>query len=91
MLTNSLLAIIHFLVFLGKIPNWFGKRGIRTALITSIVIVGLVYQFVLYATCCPEGWVCAADEPLHSAIPLIALIYWLLEGRKERPQYRDIG
>jgi len=92
-LTNTLVAFyFSYLTFIGlkykKLPH---KLGLITAITIYITIVGLVYQFVLRHTWSPTGMQQVVDEILHSVNPLLVIVYWYLNCKKEILSFRQIG
>jgi hypothetical protein len=57
--------------------------------VVSIVMVGLVYHAILARLWAPQGLAWWADQGLHSAVPLLALGWWLGFGDK-RVSLRDL-
>lgn len=49
-------------------------RGCAT---TAIVVVGLGYHLLLRQIWDPQGWQWVADNLLHYAVPIAALVHWL--------------
>jgi hypothetical protein len=90
-LTNLLVAL-YFSVQLFKsfASNKLNKPGVLTALTVYITIVGLVYQFVLRPLWAPQGLQKIVDELLHSAIPLLVIIYWYFNENKLAVSYKQI-
>ncbi|GAB0157174.1 Pr6Pr family membrane protein [Chryseobacterium sp. Alg-005] len=64
--------------------------GTLTAISVYIVIVGVVYQLVLRSTWSPTGLQKIVDELLHSAIPVLVLIYWYFYENKYSLHYNLI-
>jgi hypothetical protein len=54
------------------------KPGTLTAVAVYIFIVGIVYQVLLRHLWQPRGSQLVVDELLHSVIPLLTLLFWLL-------------
>jgi hypothetical protein len=79
-LTNLLVAI-SFTVLLfpnNKLHLSFSKNSVLTAVTVYILIVGLVYNLVLRSQWNPQGLQLIADNGLHTATPLLTLLYWFL-------------
>ena len=88
--------IITALCFTGLLLNpthalhrFFSKPGIQTAVTVYIVIVGAVYNLVLRFIWNPEGLQKIADEILHSFIPVLMAIFWLVFTKKNNLQWKD--
>lgn len=80
-LTNVLVALA--LAVAARGPRHRLGQGLTapaglTAIATSIVMVGLVYNLLLRGLWQPTGWQRLADELLHVAMPLLFLAYWWL-------------
>lgn len=92
-LTNTLVAFyFSYLTFVGfkhkKLPH---NLALLTAITIYITIVGLVYQLVLRHTWNPTGMQKVVDEILHSVNPLLVIVYWYLNTKKEILSFRQIG
>ncbi len=87
-LTNTLVAVF----FTGQIFNKpvASRSASLTAITSYILIVGLVYQFLLRHLWSPTGLQLLVDELLHSAVPLLVLVYWFLYGRHAILQFSSI-
>lgn len=87
-LTNTLVALF----FSGRIFNApvTNQPALLTAITSYILIVGLVYQLLLRHLWSPTGLQFVVDELLHSAVPLLVLLYWVRYGRKPNLQYVSI-
>ncbi len=57
---------------------WFSRVGGLTALAGNILVVGLIYHVVLAKLWAPQGWNMVADQLLHTVVPILYLIYWVL-------------
>jgi hypothetical protein len=92
-LTNSLVAI-YFTSSLFKKKNIYlsiiSKPGTLTAIMVYITVVGLVYQTILRHIWEPKGMQMIVDELLHSAIPILVLIFWYLYEEKKMVTYNQI-
>ncbi len=92
-LTNILVAI-YFSANLfnrnDKLSLLFNKRGTLTAITVYITMVGLVYQVVLRKTSHPQGLQRPVDELLHSVIPILVIIFWILYEKKSLLKYGQI-
>lgn len=79
-LTNLMVAITTSAALLFP-HSAFGKFCAKPSTITAvtlyIVVVGLVYNTVLRPLYHPQGWAQVADETVHSAVPMLYVIYWL--------------
>lgn len=92
-LTNLLVAICYtcLLVSPGSAAGRFFSRQQTLAAVTVyIIIVGLIYNSVLRFLWNPQGLQAVVDELLHSVIPVLAFICWLLYAPKDKLQWKDI-
>jgi hypothetical protein len=89
-LTNSLVAIgwgahaLHPQSALGRI---FGRDDVRTAVTGYIVLVGVVYHLLLAADHDPQGIQWFANELLHTVVPAIVFLEWLLGSSERTARY----
>jgi hypothetical protein len=91
-LTNILVASYSTALLIApssKRGLWFSKPSITTSLAVYIIIVGAVYNIILRFLWSPTGLQKLVDEALHSVIPLLFLIYWLLFVQKEKLKWKD--
>ena len=56
----------------------FGNPDLRLSVVTSILIVGLVYSLALRSTWQPTGLQAVADHALHDATPVLYVLSWFL-------------
>ena len=84
-LTNIIVATYYSLEFFKVEIRWFNSRNkaeILTAVTVYITVVGLVYQILLRHIWNPTGMQRLVDELLHSIIPLLVIIYWIIYENK---------
>ncbi len=62
--------------------RFFSKASVQAALLVYIIIVGIVYHLFLAKQWNPQGLEYIADQCLHTAVPLIYLIYWIFFADK---------
>lgn len=62
---------------------WLARSSVRGCATTAIVLVGLGYHLLLRALWDPQGWQRVADDLLHYAVPIAALLHWLLFPSRE--------
>ncbi len=80
-LTNLIVAICCSMLLSKSNPGikiFFSQQNTLTAIAVYITIVGLVYNFILRFLWKPEGLQWVVDELLHSVIPLLFILFWLL-------------
>lgn len=78
-LTNLLVAVSLSWPLLGphSAPGrWFQRPGVSSAILVSILIVGLAYHLLLRQVWNPQGLQWLADVTLHYATPLLCLLHW---------------
>ncbi|WP_460544578.1 Pr6Pr family membrane protein [Echinicola sediminis] len=73
----------------GKRMFW-NRSGRLTALTVYITVVGIVYQVALRHEWNPKGLQKWVDEILHSAIPILVIIYWCLYENFPRTTFKAI-
>lgn len=79
--TNIIVALCFTFIFLGnktRLGRFFSKAGTITAITVYITIVGIVYNVILRSTWDPQGTQKLVDELLHSVIPALFIIFWLI-------------
>ncbi|MFN4129157.1 MAG: Pr6Pr family membrane protein [Paracoccaceae bacterium] len=72
-LTNLLVAAVMGLVAM----RWRVPGGVALAGVLAIVMTGLVYHTLLAGLSNPVGLAWWADQGLHTAVPMLALAWWL--------------
>jgi hypothetical protein len=91
--TNLLVAVALTILLLkpaSGLGKFFSKTSVSTAIAVYITIVGLVYNFILKGTWKPEGLFKLADILLHTASPVVFVIFWLLFVPKENINWKQI-
>jgi len=79
--TNILVALCFTFIFLGNKYNlgrFFSKASTVTAITVYITIVGVIYNVILRSLWEPQGMQKLVDELLHSVIPVLFILYWLV-------------
>ena len=74
-LTNLFVALLA--TSGARLPDGGRALAWRGCAVTAIVVVGLGYHLLLRNVWDPQGWQTLADIPLHYAVPLAALLWWL--------------
>ena len=89
-LTNILVAIC-FTTLLQQptAGHFFTKSKTLTATAVYITIVGAIYNLVLRQLWKPEGWQLLADNLLHTVVPVLFVLYWLLAVSKRDLRWKD--
>lgn len=64
----------------GKMPivRFFRQPTVVTAVTCYIVFVGFAYNLLLRHLWTPSGWRMVLNESLHTLVPLLDALYWLL-------------
>ncbi|MEW5833715.1 MAG: Pr6Pr family membrane protein [Pseudomonadota bacterium] len=75
-LTNALGTLSLARLATGRSNGPLARSEDRTAIATSLLMVGLVYHLVLRQSWHPTGWARVADELLHAVMPLLYLATW---------------
>jgi hypothetical protein len=86
-LTNFL-AALYFTVQIFKKKH--SSNGKLTALAVFLIIAGLIYHFSLWRNGNPSALPLLVAGILHSAIPILTLIYWALYENKFRVDYSQV-
>lgn len=79
--TNLLVAVCFSFLWLRPKSKWgifFSTPKNISAITLYILIVGIVYNLILRFLWAPIGFQKLADELLHSVIPILVLLFWLL-------------
>jgi hypothetical protein len=61
-----------------RLGRFFSKGSTVTAIAVYITIVGIVYNVILRSIWDPQGMQKIVDELLHSVIPTLFLVFWLI-------------
>ncbi len=92
-LTNILVALCLTVLLtkpLSKPGKLFSQPKTMTATTVYITIVGIIYNTILRFIWEPTGLQVVVDELLHSVIPVLFVLYWLLFVPKAELQWRDV-
>jgi len=73
----ALTATLPLLAGNTGLGRWFARPIVLGCAVTSIVIVGITYHLLLRNVWQPEGLQLLADNVLHYAVPILALLYWI--------------
>jgi apolipoprotein N-acyltransferase len=66
-----------------------GRKKVLTAILVYILTVGLTYNLILRSLWKPEGLQLLADNLLHSIIPVLYLVFWLIFVKKHTLQWNN--
>lgn len=83
---QSNILVLAGTLLLARDPAYDGRgwRVLRTASVTGIAVTGLVHWFLLRPLLHLHGADLVADKLLHLAVPLLAVVGWLLFGPRPR-------
>lgn len=82
-LTNILTALCSTFLLLRPGRGFFSGASVQAAVTVYIAVVGLVYNVILRALWAPQGLQMFVDELLHSVVPVMFIIYWLVFAPKK--------
>ena len=74
----------------SNLGSFFAKQKTLTAIAVYIVIVGVIYNLVLRFIWNPKGLQMVVDEILHSVVPVLFFIYWIIFVPKKRMKWSDV-
>jgi hypothetical protein len=80
-LTNIILAFNLSVLTMAprsRLGVFFFRATVQTAIAGNIALVSVVYNAILARLWHPEGWQWVVDFSLHTAIPILCLVYWFL-------------
>ncbi len=80
-LTNLLVALsltVFLLLPQSGLGKFFSRPSVKSAIALYIAIVGIVYNLALRQLWNPEGFQLIADVILHTAIPIMYVVYWFI-------------
>ena len=92
-LTNLIVAVCCTTLALQpdtRLGSFFAKQKNITAITVYIFVVGFVYNIILRFLWNPEGLQKVVDELLHSVIPILFLLYWLILVSKDELYFKNI-
>lgn len=91
-LTNLLIALTMTMRATGRWPRgWPDERHALGTLAVSITLVGTVYHAVLAKLWNPVGLHWWSDQGLHTAVPMLFDLYWLIFAPKSGLRWPDAG
>jgi len=91
--TNIIVALCFTFIFFGnKYPlgSFFSRASTVTAITVYITIVGIVYNVILRSEWDPQGMQKIVDELLHSVIPALVIIFWLVFVPVEQLKWKNV-
>ena len=90
--TNILVATCFTILLLKPASRWgvfFSGPRVLTAICSYITFVGLTYNILLRQLWQPTGLQQLVDELLHSVIPIMFILYWLIYVPKAGLQWKN--
>lgn len=91
--TNLVVALCCTLLVVSPDSKWgrfFSRQQTFSAVTVYIIIVGLIYNTILRFLWDPQGLQQIVDELLHTVVPVLMLVYWLLFAGKNQLQWTNI-
>ena len=85
-ITNTAVGVVVVMVAMGVRPS----AQVQAALLLAIGAVSIVYHLLLAVLVDFTGIEAVIDEMLHSVIPAVYALYWLLFAPKEGLSYRAV-
>lgn len=82
----NLLVAFHFLRV--SVQGRMGTAGWNGAMLVWIVTVGVTYHIALSGLWAPKGMAWWADQGLHTATPVLVVIWWLAFAPKSPLEWR---
>ena len=70
--------LTNILVALALTLPWLARPSVRTAILTYIIIVAVIYHYLLAKLWNPQGWQLLADTIEHVVTPSLYVIDWVL-------------
>jgi hypothetical protein len=92
-LTNLLIDITFTILLLNPVSVWgkyFSQPRIRTAIAVYISFVGIIYNTILRQLWSPQGLQLVVDLLLHSCMPVIFVLYWLIFVPKNELKWKNV-
>ncbi len=92
-LTNLLVALCSTILLRDKNNeglNFFTRLKTITAIAVYITVVGLIYNLILRFLWQPQGLQLIVDELLHTVVPVLFILFWLLFVPKAGLKAKDI-
>lgn len=92
-LTNILVVLCFTTLWLRPGSRWgrfFSRTGTLTAIGVYISFVGLGYSLLLRHIWAPQGLQLVVDEALHTVVPVIFVVYWLVFTPKKELRWGDV-
>ncbi len=91
--TNLLVAVCYTTLLMAPGTAWgrfFAKQQSLAAITVYIIIVGLIYNTILRVLWSPVGLQRTVNELLHSVVPVLCVVYWLVFAGKDQLQWKNV-
>ncbi len=91
-LTNIIVATsltVSLLAPSSAAGQFFLKPSVRTAIALYITVVGITYSVLLRNIWNPTGLQLVADRLLHDAVPMLALLFWVVFIPKKTLEWKN--
>ncbi len=91
-LTNLIVAICVTILWIKPSTKWgnfFAIPSVLTAITVYITVVGIVYNVILRFLWQPQGLQMLVDELLHTIIPLLFILLWIIFVPKSGLRYKN--
>lgn len=91
-LTNILVALAFTADAVPGTSGWlafFRRPAVRAGLALFILVVGVVYNVVLRTLWNPQGLQLVVDAILHTAVPVLYILYWFWATIKGQLRWTD--
>ena len=92
-LTNILVALCFTIILLkpkSRPGEFFSEPRVLTAVTAYITFVWIAYYVLLRHSWNPAGFQLIVDESLHTFIPFLSILYWLIFVPKSELQWKSI-
>ena len=89
-LSNILVAVCATALIINSRHHFFSKSSTITAITIYITVVGLVYNIILRPLWKPQGLQKGVDELLHTIIPALFIIFWILWASISTLEWKNI-
>ena len=92
-LTNILVACSFSFLWLkpnSRAGKFFSREKVVTAITLYITVVGATYNIILRQLWSPQGLQLIVDELLHSVIPVLFIVYWLICVPKGELEWKNV-
>jgi hypothetical protein len=70
--------------------RFFGRPSTLTAITVYLLVVGLIYNVILRSLWDPQGLAMIVDEALHSVMPALSLVFWVVFVSRRKIPWKAI-